>query len=717
MDNRKSEKFIIEGLNCATCAVKIEEELRALPQVKELTLDFATRSLRLRLHEGNDLATVMEEAGSIASRIEPGSFFVAEAEAVSGREKSSVIESVKLVRLIAGLLVFVLAIIFSSRVVTSRVLFAVAYILIGGDVVLRAARNIARGKIFDEHFLMTIATIGAFAVNEFPEAVAVMLFYQIGEMFQAAAVRRSRKSIADLMDIRPEFAGLVTDGQIKRVRPEAVRVGDRIAVRPGEKVPLDGIVVDGEGFLNTSALTGESKPTRVQREDRVLSGSISLDGLLTLEVTACYEDSTVAGILELVEKSSLKKAKTEQFITRFARFYTPAVVFLALALAVLPPLLVPGENFSTWIHRALVFLVVSCPCALVISIPLGFFGGIAAASAKGILIKGGQYLEALNHVDTVVFDKTGTMTEGAFELRDIRAAAPFDGESLLRYAAYAESHSGHPIAVSIRNAFPGFRPEEVTDYREESGRGVRAVWDGRTILAGSRDFLEEEGVAVDINDIAEDTDNLPSDMAVSHAGSIVHVAVDGVYAGNLLVSDRIKDGAAEVIRALKELGISRTVMLTGDNRSVAEAVGSKIGLDEVHAGLLPGQKVDRLESIQAQSAKGAKTLFVGDGINDAPVIARADIGVAMGGLGSDAAIEAADIVLMTDEPGKLVQAFRIASKTRAVVRQNIIFAMGVKLIVLILGAVGMSNMWEAVFADVGVSLLAILNAMRIIRER
>lgn len=716
-DNKN--RFRIEGLSCANCAAQIEEELRTIPQVKDLTVEFATQSMHIELHDGQDIDATMAEAGRIASRIEPGTVFVPHQplnQERQGRDEHNVrdlpVEIQDIVRLILGGILFVAAIFIPLTALLKRLLFGIAYILIGGDVVLIAVRNILRGKVFDENFLMTVATMGAFAINESAEAVVVMLFYQIGEIFQKIAVHRSRKSISELMDIRPDYANVWRDGSLLRVSPDEVLLGDRICIRPGEKVPLDGVVEDGEGFIDSMALTGESEPARVQKDDRIYSGSINLDGLLTVKVTTRFSESTVAGILNLVENATHKKAPTEQFITKFAKYYTPVVVFVAVLLAIAPPIFIDGEIFSVWLHRALVFLVVSCPCALVISIPLGFFGGIAAASRKGILIKGGQYLEALNKVDTVVFDKTGTVTEGVFEVSQIIPEEPFNQNELVEFASVAESHSSHPIAKSLRKAYPDVSVEGVTEYQDRSGAGVRAIWKGRVILAGNEFLMRSEGV------------NIPdrSSNGVESTATVLHIAVDGAYAGMITVSDRIKKGVSKTIDDLKKMGVRRTVMLSGDKKSVAESVASAVGIDEVHYELLPAQKVEVLESLQRNIAgsdisrkKNRKIIYVGDGINDAPVIARADIGVAMGALGSDAAIEAADVVLMDDDPEKLVQAIGVAKRTLGVVWQNIAFAMGVKLLVLLLGAGGLSGMWEAVFADVGVALIAILNAARLIR--
>ncbi|MGW8959315.1 heavy metal translocating P-type ATPase [Paenibacillus sp. NPDC055715] len=587
-------------------------------------------------------------------------------------------------------------------------LFLLAYIIVGGDVVLQAVRSLVRGMAFDEYFLMTLATVGAFAIGQYPEGVAVMFFYQIGELFQGIAVNRSRKSISDLMDIRPDYANLKTADSVSRVSPEDVRVGDLIVIKPGEKIPLDGKVVDGKSHVDTSALTGESVPRTVEPGSSVMSGFINTNGLLTVEVSKEFSESAVSKILELVQNASAKKAPTEKFITKFSRYYTPVVVIVALLLAAVPPLVVPGAQFADWIYRALVFLVISCPCALVVSIPLGFFGGIGAASRSGVLIKGGNYLEALNHVKYAVFDKTGTLTKGVFRVTGIYPAGEFTKESLLETAAFAELHSTHPIAASLRDSYgKELQAERVQQYSEVSGHGIQAQIDGRLVLAGNAKLMKREQVA--FNDAQR--------VGTMDEGTVVHVAVDGTYAGCILISDEVKEDAARTIASLKKLGIVKTIMLTGDNRTVAEAVGRQLGLDEVRAELLPQHKAEAIEQLSASKKAGDKILFVGDGINDTPVLTLADVGVAMGGLGSDAAIEAADIVIMNDEPSRLVTAIHIAKRTRRIVWQNIIFALGVKAVFLTLGAFGIATMWEAVFSDVGVTLLAVLNVMRVLKVR
>ena len=574
--------------------------------------------------------------------------------------------------------------------------YLIPYVLIGWDIVYKALRNIRNGQVFDENFLMTVATFGAFGIGEYSEAVAVMLFYQVGELFQSYAVNRSRQSITELMDICPEYANIEEDGQLKQVDPDDVQVGDIIVVKAGERIPLDGKVVFGDSMVDTSALTGESVPRKASVGDDVISGCVNGSGLLRVQVTKEFDDSTVAKILELVENASSKKAQVENFITRFARYYTPVVVVGAVILAVLPPL-VFGQSWAEWVRRACTFLVISCPCALVISVPMSFFSGIGAASRRGVLIKGSNYLEALSEMNTIVFDKTGTLTKGEFKVTEIHAAVGTQ-ESLLELAALAESYSDHPISRSIKEACGhALDMNRVSDTEEISGHGVKAVIDGHVVLAGNRKLMKEMKV--------EYTES-PS------IGTAVYIAMDGTFYGSIIISDTIKEEAYEAIRSLKRVGVKRTVMLTGDKKEVGEAVAARLGLDEVHAELLPDGKVAKVEELLAELKGKDKLAFVGDGINDAPVLSRADIGIAMGSMGSDAAIEAADIVLMDDDPSKIADVVRISRKTMTIVKQNIIFALGVKAIVLLMGAFGMANMWEAVFADVGVSVIAIINAMR-----
>ena len=578
-------------------------------------------------------------------------------------------------------------------------------------MLLKAARNIGNGQVFDENFLMTIATVGAFALVLFPdsqphmaEGAAVMLFYQVGELFQGYAVGKSRQSIADMMDIAPDFANVMRDGKLVQVDPYEIGVGDEIVVKPGERVPLDGTIVEGSTQLDTAALTGESVPRHVEEGAEVISGCVNMTGKITVKVSKPFEQSTVSRILELVESASEKKAQTENFITRFARYYTPIVTIGALVLAVLPPLLF-GQSWSDWIERGLTSLVVSCPCALVISVPLSFFGGIGGASRLGILVKGGNYLEALSHTETVVFDKTGTLTNGSFNVVAVHpdAAAEVNPDLILSIAAHAEAYSDHPIAVSVKEAFTGeIDQSRIADVREEGGHGVRAVVDERVVLVGNDKLMREEGIAYHDCELT---------------GTILHVSIDGKYAGHIIIADVVKEDAAECIKRLHAAGVRKTVMLTGDRAEVAKAVAEKLGLDEYHGKLLPEDKVNQVERLLGETSEKGKLAFVGDGINDAPVLTRADIGIAMGAMGSDAAIEAADIVLMDDKPSKIASAIRIARKTMRIVWQNIVFALGVKFAVLVLAAVGLATMWLAVFADVGVAILAILNAMRCMRVK
>jgi Cd2+/Zn2+-exporting ATPase len=603
---------------------------------------------------------------------------------------------------ILGTALFAAALLLPLEGIPRLLMYLGAYFLIGGEVILRAFRNLTRGQVFDENFLMTIATMGAFAINEYPEGVAVMLFYQVGEFFQDYAVNKSRRSIAELMDIRPDYANLVDGEGITKVDPNRVKKEDLILIRPGERVPLDGVVLEGSSSMDTAALTGESMPREVKKGDPVLSGFINRQGLLKVRVEKEYNESTVSKILDLVENAAAKKAPTENFITKFARYYTPAVVFFALGLAIIPPLVIEGAIFSDWIYRALIFLVVSCPCALVISIPLGFFGGIGGASRHGILVKGGNYLEALNSVSTVVFDKTGTLTEGEFQVVDVVSTGDLTEEDLLHLAALGESHSTHPIAQSLLRANKkDLSTSKVDDYKELAGLGVLAHVDGKELLLGNSSLFKEKGIETETED---------------NGKTIIHMAVDNKYQGYILIADRIKEGAKLAVRELKERGVENVVMLTGDRDQVAQQVARGLGIDKVYSELLPQDKVAAIEELTAGLGKKKKLIFVGDGINDAPVLARADIGVAMGALGSDAAIEAADIVLMTDELAKLPVALDIASWTRRIVWQNIFFALGVKGIVLVMGAFGIATMWEAVFADVGVALIAVLNAMRVMRH-
>ena len=608
-----------------------------------------------------------------------------------------------LIQIIISFILFLIAMIvpFGNDLI-NKVLYIIAYLIVGLEIVWKAIKNIFRGKVFDEHFLMAVATIGAFAIGEFPEAVAVMLFYQVGELFQDYAVDKSRKSITSLMDIRPDIAFVRRNGNIEKVSPEDVKIGENIVVKPGEKIPLDGIVVEGNSMIDTSALTGESLPKEVNVGDKVLSGCINKNGLLTIKVEKEFGESTVSKILDLVENASSKKTKSENFITKFAKYYTPIVVIIAVLLAIIPPFVLNMGEFRDWLYRALTFLVVSCPCALVISIPLGFFGGIGGASKIGVLVKGSNYLEALASTEIVVFDKTGTLTEGVFEVQKVEAIG-MSQEELLKYATYAESNSNHPISVSLRNAYKKeINQSSISNTEELSGRGVISNIEGREVLIGNDKLMKEKNI-----------DYIPC----NEVGTILYVAIDNKYAGYIVIADKIKEDSFKAIKTLKANNIKETVMLTGDKKEVGEKVAKELGLDKVYTELLPDGKVEKVEELMKDKSEKGKLVFVGDGINDAPVLAISDIGIAMGGLGSDAAIEAADVVIMTDETSKIGTAIKISKKTMRIVKQNIIFAIAVKVLVLILTAFGVSTMWEAVFADVGVSVLAIINSLRALRVK
>ena len=606
-------------------------------------------------------------------------------------------------KIIIALVLFAIALLipFSYEWI-NNVIFIASYLIVGLEIVLKAIRNITRGKVFDENFLMAIATIGAFAVGEFPEAATVMILYQIGELFQSYAVDKSRKSISSLMDIRPDYTNVKRENEVLKVSPEEVKIGELIVVKPGEKIPLDGVIEEGKSMLDTSSLTGESMPQDVNIGDNVLSGCINKSGLLTIKVTKEFGESTVSKILDLVENASSKKSKSENFITKFAKYYTPAVVIIAVILAVVPPIIIKDAVFTDWLYRALTFLVVSCPCALVISIPLGFFGGIGGASKKGILVKGSNYLEALAQTEIVVFDKTGTLTEGIFEVQKIETV-DIKKEELLELATYAENHSNHPISLSVKNAYKNkIDMKKITETEEIAGLGVKAIIDGKQVLVGNDKLMEQAKINYE-----KSTD----------IGTILYVAIDNKFAGYIVIADKIKNDSKKTIEILKGNNIKKTVMLTGDKKQVGEHVADILGLDEVYTELLPDGKVKKVEELLKQKSEKGKLVFVGDGINDAPVLALADIGIAMGGLGSDAAIEAADVVIMTDEPSKIGNAIQISKKTMRIVRENIIFSLVVKIAVLILSACGLSTMWEAVFADVGVSIIAILNSLRVLRNK
>ena len=606
----------------------------------------------------------------------------------------------EVIKVVIALILFLISLIIPFENAWINIgIYIISYLIVGLDVLIEAIKNIFKGEVFDENFLMTIATIGAFAIGEYPEAVAVMLFYQVGEMFQSYAVDKSRKSIASLMDIRPDFANIKKNGSIEKVSPDKISIGDIIIVKPGEKVPLDGTIVDGNSMLDTSTLTGESVPREVSIGDEILSGSINQNGLIEIKVTKSFGESTVSKILDLVENASSKKSKSENFISKFAKYYTPIVVVIAVLLAIIPPIIFKETEFIQWLYRALTFLVVSCPCALVISIPLGFFGGIGGASKLGVLVKGSNYLEALSKTEVVVFDKTGTLTEGVFEVKKVNSV-DITKEDLIKYAAYAESFSNHPIANSLKKAYgKDIDNKKISETHELSGLGVNAVVDGNAVFVGNEKLMQEKNIEY---------------IKCNEIGTILYVAINNQFKGTIIISDKIKADAKETIEKLKKNNVKKIVMLTGDKKAVGESVAKELGLDEVYTELLPNNKVEKVEELMKSKSEKGKLAFVGDGINDAPVLAISDIGIAMGGLGSDAAIEAADVVLMTDEPSKVVDAIKISKKTLKIVKQNIIFAIAVKILVLILSAIGLSNMWQAVFADVGVSVLAILNALRVL---
>ena len=703
--------YLLKGLDCPNCSAKIEKEVGELDGVTSSTVNLMNQTLTVQA--GTSVAaSLLDTVTTIVHSHEPDvevSEKQLEATApVKKDEKAAVYndeDKKRTIRLAVGAVVYAIGMaltVFAKLPTLAELAFLiVAYVILGWDVVWQAVKNITRGQVFDEHFLMSVSTIGAFAIGEYPEAVAVMLFYQVGEFFQSLAVKRSRKSISDLMDICPDSATVKRNGVLQVVSPESVAVGEIIVVKPGEKIPLDGIVVDGESMLDTKALTGESVPRSIRKGDEALSGCINQSGLLTLKVTKSFGESTVSKITDLVENASARKAPTENFITTFARYYTPVVVGMAAVLAIIPPLVL-GGGWSEWLRRGFVFLIVSCPCALVISIPLTFFGGIGAASKRGVLVKGSNYLEALNKVSVVVFDKTGTLTKGVFEVANIIPAAGYQKEQVLEYAAQAESYSNHPIAKSILATYgKPIDQKQFSGFEEISGHGISVMVQGKKVLAGNNKLMESEKIAY---------------AACDAAGTKFYVAADGSYVGCILIADEVKPDSKCAIAELKKIGVEKTVMLTGDDERIGKSVADELGLDAYYAQLLPDQKVEKLEMLDKQKRQGSKLAFVGDGINDAPVLARADVGIAMGGLGSDAAIEAADVVLMTDEPSKLVEAIDVAKATKRIVMQNIVIALGIKSVFLVLGALGMAGMWEAVFGDVGVTIIAVLNAMRILKK-
>ena len=607
------------------------------------------------------------------------------------------------IKILVALIIYIIAIAGNfTNIWVKDTLFIISYLIVGLSILKKAVRNIFRGKVFDENFLMAVATLGAFGVGEFPEAVAVMLFYQVGELFQSYAVDKSRKSISSLMDIRPDYANVIRDEKEEKIDPDEVKIGEIIVVKPGEKIPLDGVIIEGTTMLDTKALTGESVPVEVKKDDEVLSGSINESGKILVKVSKEYGESTVSKILDLVENASSKKSKSENFITKFAKYYTPTVVIIAVILAIVPPFIFKGTSFTEWVYRALSFLVVSCPCALVISIPLSFFGGIGGASKMGILIKGSNYLEALASTEIAVFDKTGTLTKGVFEVQKIETNN-IDKDELLEIAAYAENYSNHPIAKSIKNAYKKeIDTNRIKNIKEISGHGISVIVDDKNVLIGNEKLMEENKIQYTKSE---------------DIGTILYIAINNEYKGLIIISDEIKEDSLGLVKNLKNLGVKKTVMLTGDKKTVGEDVGEKLGLDEVYTELLPDGKVEKVESLMQEKSEKGKLIFVGDGINDSPVLAMSDIGIAMGALGSDAAIEAADVVIMTDEPSKIGDAISLSRKTMKIVKENIVFAIAIKVLVLVLTAIGLATMWEAVFADVGVSIIAIINALRMLKVK
>jgi len=706
----------IEGLDCPNCAAKVERKINTLEGIKEATVDFLGKKIVVLADEisENELVELIQTE---VDKIEDGvKVFVPKVQAGESSSEEEDTGKIKKKLLIGGIL-FVLGIFVPKTLFIPKLaVFLVSYLVIGGDVLLSAFKNILNGQVFDENFLMAIATIGAFAIGEYPEGVAVMLFYQLGELLQGIAVNNSRKSIVSLMDIRPDYANIKVGEGIKKVSPEEIKVGEIIVVKPGEKVPLDGKIVKGASTFDTSALTGESLPREAKAGDDVLSGFINKNGLIEIQVAKVFSESTVSKILYLMENAGSKKSKTENFITKFARYYTPVVVITALIVAIFPPLLIQGATFSDWIYRALIFLVVSCPCALVISIPLGFFGGIGGASRHGILIKGTNYLEVLNNLESVVMDKTGTLTKGIFKVTEVNAEnnikindfqnnkTELTKPLLLKYAAHIEKFSNHPIAQSIvaeyENSVSKVDENVVKDFEEISGFGIKVNINNHQFLAGNSKLMNLENITFDKKE---------------NLGTAIYLAADGKYIGNILISDEVKEDSARAIKGMKENGVKEIVMLTGDNEAIGKNIAEKLGIDKVFTELLPNEKVEKLEEIYKTKSEKGKVAFVGDGINDAPVLARADLGIAMGGAGSDAAIEAADVVIMNDKPSKIVTAIKIAKKTKEIVWQNITVAFAIKIVVMALGLFGDATMWEAVFADVGVALLAVLNATRVLR--
>lgn len=691
------KSYYLDGLDCANCAMKIEKKVNEIKGVKQATVNFTTCKLTIEASD-KDLATIENETKRVVKEVEPDvsmKEITKKKQEVQGEKDDH--EKHALLRIILSAIGLLILFLWSPAEPIKFIGFLLIYLVIGFDIIKRAVGNIIKGQIFDENFLMAIATIGAMLIGEYPEAVAVMLFYQVGEYFQGFAVNQSRKSIRELMAIRPEVAHVQTENGLITKQPEDVVIGEQVLVKPGERVPLDGTILTGQSLVDTSALTGESVPKEVFAGETVLSGFINKNQPLVIKVEKTYENSTISKLLELVENASSKKAPAENFITKFARYYTPIVVGLALVLAVVPPLVISGAEFSDWIYRALTFLVISCPCALVISVPLSFFGGIGGASKIGVLVKGGNYLELLAHTDTIVFDKTGTLTKGDFSVQKLETT--LEKTQFMQYVASAEQLSTHPIAQAVLSAYEGsLLPVE--EIEEVAGEGIKAQIDGKLVLVGNHKLMERYQI---------------KSTKSEEVGTLLYVALDGEFVGYLVIADTVKPDAQEALRKLKQVGIKQTVMLTGDAQNIADHIGHKLGIDKVYSELLPQDKVEKLENIMEHATQ--QTAFVGDGINDAPVLARADVGIAMGGLGSDAAIEAADVVIMNDEPSKIVDAIRLSRKTLKIVKQNILFAIGVKVLVLLLGAFGIASMGDAVFADVGVTVLAVLNAMRCLRVK
>ncbi|MBR4467716.1 MAG: cadmium-translocating P-type ATPase [Clostridia bacterium] len=701
-----NQAFLLKGLTCPNCSAKIEKDVGEMNEVQRCSINLMRQTLTVDSDVPSDV--LLRKITAIVHSHEPEVEVSMQNLAANDSENepySGILSDRKcrtlIIRLTVGALLFGVAVawagLWNASLSFELTFLVVSYIILGSDVVWTASKNITRGRVFDEHFLMSVSTIGAFVIGEYPEAVAVMLFYQVGEFFQAMSVKRSAQAISSLMDLRPDYATVQRNGEQIRVSSETVSVGEVIIVKPGEKIPLDGIVLEGDSMLDMRALTGESVPRTIHKGDTALSGCVNQDGVLTIKATKAFGESTASRIIKLVETASDRKARTENFITTFARYYTPVVVIMAAFLAIIPPVLFDG-NWTEWIRRGFVFLVVSCPCALVISIPLTFIGGIRAASRRGVLVKGGNYLEALNKVGIVVFDKTGTLTKGVFRVTDILPASGFSKEQVLECASGAESLSNHPIAKSILTAYgKNVEPPAVSDYREFPGKGIRVTVEGKTVFAGNEKLMLSEHVEF---------------ILCKKTGTKVYVAINGQYAGCILITDELNPDSKRTVGDLKHLGVEWTVMLTGDSESIGKTVAEELLLDEFYAQLLPDQKVEMIDRLDQKKRKGSTLVFVGDGINDAPVLARADVGVAMGGLGSDAAIEASDVVLMTDEPSRLADAIRVAKRTRIIVMQNIVFAIGIKVLFLLLGALGIAGMWEAVFGDVGVTIIAVLNAMR-----